>query len=59
MMYQPLISLIINRDFMPKDDEAYNELMTWVIINPVYPIESEKKYNAEIKSKSHSRMRSG
>jgi hypothetical protein len=28
MMYQPLISLIINRDFMPKDDEAYNELMT-------------------------------
>ena len=42
---------IINRDFMPKDDEAYNELMTRVI-NPIYPIESEKKYNAEIKARA-------
>lgn len=42
---------IINRDFMPKDDEAYNELMTQVI-NPIYPIESEKKYNAEIKARA-------
>ena len=36
---------------MPKDDEAYNELMTQVI-NPIYPIESEKIYNAEIKARA-------
>ena len=42
---------IIIRDFKPKDDEAYNELMTRVI-NPIYPIESEKKYNAEIKARA-------
>ena len=35
---------------MPKDDEAYNELMTRVI-NPIYPVKSEKKYNAEIKAR--------
>ena len=36
---------------MPKDDDAYNELMSRVI-NPIYPIESEKKYNAEIKARA-------
>jgi hypothetical protein len=36
---------------MPKVDEAYNELMTRVI-NPIYPIESEKKYYAEIKARA-------
>lgn len=42
---------IINREYKPKDDEAYNELMTRVI-NPIYPIECEKKYNAEIKARA-------
>jgi hypothetical protein len=42
---------IINREFMPKDDKAYNELMTR-IINPIYPIENEKIYNSQIKARA-------
>ena len=42
---------VINRDFKPKDDEAYNDLMSR-IINPIYPIESEKNYNAQIKARA-------
>jgi hypothetical protein len=42
---------IINREFMPKDDKAYNELMTR-IINPIYPIENEKIFNSQIKARA-------
>lgn len=42
---------IINRNLMPMDDAAYEELMT-IIINPIYPIDNEKKYNAQIKARA-------
>jgi hypothetical protein len=42
---------IINRELKPKNDDAYNELMTR-IIEPIYPIENEKIYNAQIKARA-------
>ena len=53
--YEELLNIhfthIINRELKPKNEDAYNELMAR-IIEPIYPIENEKIYNAQIKARA-------